>query len=320
MKFFATILSVTFAVFFFSCSNDSSNNEVKDDFSYLSVNDNGEIHKIGNNSGKITSYSQFDVFAKPINLSTVTSNSDKIFLIEYYQGVTKLLIFDRKTKTTISKKLELPEEIIGIEPTITSLTWDESKKTLYGIILDNLFSFSSDNTCYFIKINPNNFEITYEGLTFKQSVSLITILNKDKLYSFNHKVTPIEIDLNNNTTKTALFNNSNISITRPCIYDNNTAFCLKVDNDNSNTTITKLNLNDNSYEDLLVKEPFGIFQNKGNGFIDKTNNQYIFNTSTVNIQHCILKYNISTNKYTILKLISNSTINDNILIIDKIDN
>jgi len=324
MKFLTTILSVTFAVFFFSCSNDSSSsstNQVKDDFSYLSVNSSGQIQKIGNNTGKISPFSQIEGLKSEdfINLNTIASNSEKIFLINYIPPINKLYIFDRKTKTTRSKELVFPKEITGMEPTLTSLIWDENKKTLYGIIVDNPYINSPENSCYFIKINPDNLETNYEGLIFNQRASSTAFLNNGKVYSsFYTDGFTIEIDLENNTAKKILFNNSKISFLKASVYNNNTTYCLRV-GENGYTILTKLDLNNNTYEDLLPNENFGTYPPLGNGFIDKSNNQYI-NYMLNNSQPCILKYNISTKTYTTLKVTSDTSINDNLLIIDKIPN
>lgn len=325
MKFLKSILSVAFAALLFSCSSDSASdsdtNQVKDDFSYLSVNASGKIQKIGNNSGKISTYSQVEGLTTGnfVTLNTITSNSEKIFLINYIPPINKLYIFDKKTKTTISKELVFPKEIIGIEPALTSLLWDESKKVLYGIIVNNAMSNSQNNVCYFIKINPDNFAITYEGLTFNQTASSSAYLSNGKVYSsYYNDGFAIEIDLASNTAKKILYNNTKTPYIKPIAYDSNTAYCIRQEANNRNI-LTKLNLSNNTYEDVLPNENFNSYSPYGNGFIDKSNNQYICFT-TDSQQHQILKYNIPTKTFTILKLTSDTSIDSNLIIIDKIDN
>ncbi|WP_115810341.1 hypothetical protein [Flavobacterium aquicola] len=326
------ISAVIYIALLFSCSNDtpassenntskpSDNNKIKDDFSYLAVNASGKIQKIGNNTGKISTFSQFEGLNESyfVHLNNITTNSEKIFLINHISPSDKLYIFDKKTKTTISKELVFPKEITGFEPTLTSIIWDESKKILYGIIVDNPYSKSPTNTCYFIKINPNNFTITYEGLTFNQTASSSAYLNNNKVYSsyLNDGFT-IEIDLVNNTAKKVLYNNAKTTYIKPIAYDNNMAYCFR--QVPSRNILTKLNLSNNTYEDVLPNESFYSYPPFGNGFIDKLNDQYIcFMTDSQQFQ--ILKYNISTKTFSVLKITSDSTIDSNLIIIDKIDN
>lgn len=326
MKFLTTILSVTFAIFFYSCSNDSPSspdsktNQVKDDFNYLIVNSSGKINKIGNNSGKITPYSQFDgLTASPIILNSVTSNTDKIFLIEYYSGITKIFIFDKKTKTTSSKSLVFPKEIIGPFPSISSLTWDDSKKILYGIIVGNTYNSPINKISYLVNIDPNTFDVSYSGLSFDQTASISTFLSSNKLYSSYNQDT-YEINTETNTVKKALFNNSKISLIKPAVYLNNTAYCITDKTNNvARNTIAKINLTNNTYEDLLPQESLGYSSSYGSGYIDTSNNEYICYLQKDSEKFVLLKFNFITKTYKYFELKSDSTIDTNFIIVDKIN-
>ncbi|TDD97059.1 hypothetical protein [Flavobacterium cellulosilyticum] len=323
MNFTIKFLALICVVFLFSCSGDTPSaetNVVKDDFSYLSVNTSGKIEKTGNNTGKLSPFSKFEGLTNGtiLGLNTIACNSDKIYLIEHIPPTDKLFVFDRNTKTTISKKLLYPKEIIGDEPTMTSLVWDESNKMLYGIVVNNPNSSSPNNLCYFIKINPNTLEISYEGLTFKQTASYTTFFNAGKLYSSYHNDNTIEINLSNNTSKAVLFNNSKISFMRATSYSNNTAYCL-INKINGGVALAKINLSDYSYEDLLPNETLGIFNPTGKGYIDPSTNEYVC-YMIKDAQYCLLKYNISTKIFSAIKYTLDSSINNNILIIDKVAN
>lgn len=323
MKFFFKILALYSAIFFFSCASDSPSpevNQVKDDFSYLAVNAAGKIEKIGNNSGKISLFAQIEGLNQNnfIGSNTIACNSEKIFVINHIPPADKLYVFDKNTKTTTSKVLVYPKEIIGEEPSMTSLVWDESKKILYAIIVNNPNIASSNHLCYFVKINPTTLEISYAGLNFNQKASYSTFLNGNKLYSSYYNDNTIEIDVDNNTSKTVLFNNSNIFFTRAVSYSGNAAYCLRYKS-GGGIALTKINSTDNSYEDLLPNESFGIINQTGKGFIDKSTNEYVC-YMIKNAEYCLLKYNIATKTYTTFKLTSNSSIDNNLLIIDKVDN
>lgn len=319
------ILVVGFtSLFLFSCENNSSNpkdESIKDDFSYLSVDSWGDINKIGNNSGKTTAYGHFDgILTNLINLNTVTSNSDKIFLAEHYPAPhDNLFVFDKIARKTTSKTLVYPSEIVGTEPTLTALTWDDSKKILYGIVIGNLYNNTVKNNSYFIKIDPNTFEVTYLGLNFDQIASTSNFISGNKLYSSFANGNTFEINTDDNTAKKkSLFNNLNAPFYKAVSYDNNTAYCLK--SKDGMATITKINLLDNSYEDFLENETLrigGIPQ--GKGFIDKSTSEYICHLQK-DVDYVVVIYNIITKKHKYLKLKSDKTIVNNLVIIDKISN
>lgn len=317
------MLAISFAcLFLFSCSNDSpdpKDETVKDDFNFLSVNSSGEIAQIGNNSGKLVPYAQFQGLRSGtiINLATIACNSEKIFLIEHYPPDDKLFVFDKNTKTTTSKKLIYPSEIVGQEPSITTLTWDDSKKMLYGIVIGTPYLGTFKNNSYFVKIDPNTLEVSYTGVNFDQSASISAFLNGSKLYSSYPTTDTFEIDVENNTAKKVLFKNSKFTFLKPAVYNNNTTYCLKNIAGGGGVTITKINLTDYSFEDFLSNEGLGNGIQNGSGFFDKSTNEYVC-YMTKDGYFYLVKYNISTNTYKYFKLTSNTSFNDNLIIIDKI--
>lgn len=324
MKLTFKTLATSFAsLFLLSCSSDSpsTNNElVKDDFNYLSVNFSGKINKIGNNSGKLTPYAQFEgLTSNTINLSTIVSNSEKIFLIEHYPPNDKLFIFDRNTKTTTSKKLIYPSQIMGEEPTMVSLNWDDSKKILYGIVLGTPYLGTFKDNSYFVKIDPNTFEVTYKGLNFDQTASISNFFNGSKIYSSYPTTDTFEIDVENNTAKKVLFKNSKFTFSKAAVYDNNTVYCLKNIAGTAGVTITKINLIDYTYEDFLSTEGLGNGMQNGSGFLDKSTNEYVC-YMVKDGYFSLVKFNILTKEYKYFKLTSNSSIDDNLVIIDKVNN
>jgi hypothetical protein len=88
MKSKIKLMALSCAIFFVSCCSESESTvepiTIVDDYSYLTIKSVGEVNKIGNNSGISTSYSKFNGFTISafLNLNTVTSNSDNLFLIE----------------------------------------------------------------------------------------------------------------------------------------------------------------------------------------------------------------------------------------------
>jgi hypothetical protein len=318
MKFLLNAFILFCTVFFFSCASDSSST-VKDDFSYLSVTPLGRIEKIGNNSGKISFFSQVEGINQGIsNSNVIICNSEKIFLVSHITANDRLYVFDRNTKKTTSKELIYPKEIVGNDPSISALVWDESKKMLYAIIASSPYINYANNFCYFIKINPNTLEISYEGLTIQQSASSTTFLNAGKLYSSLSDENAIEIDLDNNTSKTILFNNAKISFIKAASFTNSTAYCL-INRIDRSAALAKINLIDNSFEDLMLSESFDLTNKTGNGFINYSNNEYVCYLIKNN-SYGILKYSITTKKYTFIKLTSDNNLDEDFLIIDKIDN
>lgn len=327
MKLTYKILAISFAsLFLFSCSNDSSNpkdESIKDDFSYLSVDSWGQINKIGNNSGKITSYANFTgLLTNVINLNTVAISPDKIFLVEHYPAPNdNLFIFDRITQKTTSKTLVYPNEIVGQERTLSSLTWDGSKKVLYGIVVGNLFNNTIKNNSYFVKIDPNTLVVSYLGLNFDQIASTSNFFTGNKLYSTYWTGDTFEIDTDNNTAKKkSLFNNLNVPFYKAAIYSSDIAYCLKSNTQNGTATITKINLTNGSYEDFLENETLRVGGIPGGkGFIDKSTSEYVCYLQK-DADYVMIIYNIETKKTKYLKLKSDKLIVDQLMIIDKVSN
>lgn len=325
MKLTYKTLVISFtSLFLFSCSNDPSDpkdESVNDDFNFLAVTFAGKINKIGNNSGKITSYSEFEgLTSTTINLNTVTSNTDKIFLVEYYAPSNKLFVFDKKTKKTTSKLLVFPDEVTGPNTSVSALTWDDSKKILHGIIVPNTYITPVNSISYYVKINPDTFEVSYSGLSFDQTASLSTFLNGNKLYSSYNNQDTYEIDTENNTAKKALFNNTKFSFLKPAVSSNNFVYCItnKTAVVGSNT-IVKIDLTNNTYEDLLSGDFLGYAHRNGPGYIDKNNNEYICYVQKGSEVFVLLKFNILTKAYKYFELKSDTSIDTNFIIVDQIN-
>lgn len=326
MKLTYKALAISFASFFlFSCSNSDSstpNDEsIKDNFSFLAVTGDGKINKIGNNSGQITSYSKFEgLTSSTINLNTVTSSTDKIFLVEYYAPSNKIFVFDKKTKKTISKLLVFPSEVTGQYPSVSALTWDESKKVLHGIIVPNSYITTFENSIsYYVKINPDTFEVSYSGLSFNQTASFSTFLNGNKFYSSYPNKDTYEIDTENNTVKKALFNNTKFLFSKAAFFSNNSIYCITNKAGIIGNTIAKINLANNTYEDLLPTDYIGYTFPSGPGYIDKNNNEYICYVQKGSEVFFLLKFNVLTKTYKYFELKSNTSIDDNFIIVDQIN-
>lgn len=312
-------LAINFiSLFLFSCSNDSSTPQEKDDFSYLAVTSSGEINKIGNNSGKISAYAQFEsAQTTTINPGTIVSNSEKIFLTEHYPPEDKLFIFDKSSKTTTSKKLVYPKEIKGDEPTISSLTWDDNQRILYGIVIGFPYLGTFVNNSFLVKIDPSTFEVTYLGLNFDQTVSLSTFRNNKKLYTSSRTET-FEIDLENYSAKKILINNTSFTFSHAAVYSPNIIYCLKNNMGANGISISKINLADNTSEDFLSNE-LGVMLPNGAGFIDKTTNEYVCYMLKDGFFE-LVKFNISTKTYKHIKLTSDKSVNNSLFIVDKVNN
>lgn len=325
MKFLLKILPIICVVFFFSCSGDSPSEvkQVKDDFSYLVVNSTGKINKIGNNTGAISTYSAFNGVnpSSFLNLNTVSSNANKIFLVEHLPPTDKLFVFDKTTHLTTSNVLVYPNSITGVEPTLISLQWNESSNQLFGIIDSNPYSYGSA-LCYFVTINPTTFEVNYSGISFNQNGSFSTFINGNKFYSscYNND-NVIEINPENNTSKQLLFNGSSspVSFTRAAISTNNILYGMKSSLGYINgVCLVKFDLQNNTYTDILPNEVYGLVNLSGKGFIDTSNNQYV-NIVNQNNKFGVLKYNISSNSTEFVNM-NNAGIDNNMVILEKASN
>jgi hypothetical protein len=312
-------------MFFLSCASDSPSadvNQVKDDFSYLVVNSLGKINKIGNNTGVISTYSEFNGVNSSsfLNLNTVTSNSNKIFSIEHIPPTGKLYVFDKNTKITTSITLVYPNTVTGFEPTINSLQWNESSNQLFGIIISNPYANGSV-LCYFVTINPTTFEVNYSGISFNQKGSLSTFINGTKFYSSCYNDNTIEVNLANNTSKSLFFNSSSspLSFTRAATTSNNILYGMKGIIGNINgVSLIKFDLSNNTSTDILPNEIYGLVNVTGKGFIDTANNQFV-NIVNQNNKFGVLKYNISSNSTEFVS-VNNIGLDNNMVIIEKTSN
>lgn len=312
--------------FFVSCSGETATevdlNQVKDDFNYVTVNSSGKINKIGNNTGAISAYGEFSGVNSSsfLNLNTISSNTDKMFLVQHLPPTDKLFVFDKSTSLTISKELVYPTSITGSEPTLVSLQWNESANLLFGIIAANPY-LDGDDLCYFVTINPVNFEIVYSGISFNQKGSFSTFINDNKFYSSSINDQTVEINPANNTSTPLLFNSTNSSVlfTKAGMSSNNVLFGVKAATGNiTGVSLVKFDLSSNTSTAILPNEVYGVINAAGKGFIDKISNQYI-NYVIKSNQTGILKYNISSNS-TEFVAVNKSGIDNNMVIIEKTPN
>jgi hypothetical protein len=320
MKFFIKILAIICLTFLFSCVSDSPSpdvNQIKDDFSYLVVNSLGKLNKIGNNTGLISTYSEFNGVnsASFLNLNTVTSNSNKIFLAEYLPPVNKLFVFDKSSNQTTSKTLVFPNTILGDELVLISLQWNEPSNQLFGIITNP----DIKELCYFVTINPTTFEVKYPGISFNQKGPLSTFINGTKFYSSCYNGNTIEVNLANNTSKSVFFNSSSspISFTRAATTSNNILYGMKGIIGNINgVSLIKFDLSNSTSTDILPNEIYGLINVAGKGFIDNDNNQFV-NIVNQNNKFGVLKYNISSNSTEFVS-VNNVGLDNNMVIIEKV--
>jgi hypothetical protein len=326
MKSKLRLLALSCAIFFVSCSGEPSTeveiDQTKDDFNYIAVNSSGKISKIGNNTGEISISSAFNGLnsSSSINLNTVASNTNKIFLVEHLPPTDKLFVFDKSTNSTVSKELIYPITITGSEPTLVSLQWNESSNQLFGIIASNPF-IKGDDLCFFVTINPVNFEVNYSGIYFNQKGSVSTFINENKFYSSSANDHTIEINPGNNSSRSLFFNspNSPVSYTRAAISTDNLLYGLKAITGYVNGfKLVKFDVENQTSFDILPNEIYTIVNLWGKGFIDKNNNQYV-NFAIKENQFGILKYDISSNSTEFVK-VNNSNIDRNLVIIEKTNN
>lgn len=314
-------LSIIAACLFISCSNNSSTETeteteiITDDFSYTTVNDNAEIYQIGNKSGKITFSAKFDgLTATPISLNKICSNDSSIFTIEHKAPIDKLYIFDKNSKTTSSVTLSYPEKIIGFEPMLFVLEWNESKKLLYGIIASDPYN-ENNNINYFVTINPTTHEVNYSDISFSQKKIYSSFTIGTKLYCASYTDHLFKINPDANTATAIPLNDTKIPLIRTTAYSNTIAYGLKV-NASFLFNPVSINTTNNTYTDLSLNESYKIANYYGKGFIDKTNNQYINLSYNNDNQLGVLKYNILTQTSEFIPLTSTSSFNINTIIIE----
>lgn len=224
MKRLQILLLTIVSIFNFSCSNSDDSialipiepevPEIVDDYKLLSVNSEGKIFEIGNNTGEITNIGQIQTVANLIQLSTICKVGTKIYAIEssYVPAPNTLIIYDQLTGNTTTQHLILPLSISStmMDPFITNLEYNGSE--LVAIVSENMPSDSHPNKM--VSINLQNLQTTDLDINFFQSGLTSTELINNKLYVSTRMDGLLAIDLTAKTVTEIQANSSQINGTR----------------------------------------------------------------------------------------------------------
>ena len=301
-------------------------NILTDDFNYLTITSIGELFKIGNNTGYVESFGSINTGFNFI-MNTITNVSSKIYVVEYGYNpgpVNNLLIYDKITDQTEVVPLELPSSIVGEEPIIYTLEWDETNQRLIGFLNTNGLG-QGVPTSYLITINSNDYSVTNTGITFEQNSSTSMVLSNDKIYSASFDSDFMDINLSNNSFSTIEFNGEQLYATRLTKTDQtDILMAMKFDsNYEKGYNPVALDLTNKSITELSNSTDYTY------GFSNKTGKGFFINHTYVNIvsdydfsvgvkNFGVISYDTQTEMFSFVK-IRNDNLDRTILVIDIVD-
>jgi len=217
MKKISVFLSVfIMSIFALSCGSsddiiDNNQNievpedEVVDDYNLLSVTSEGDIYKIGNNTGAVNQIGQIPAQHNLIMLSTVCKVDAKIYAFEAiaYPSQT-FLIYDELTNSTTTMQLTFPNSIASVMngPMFSNLKYNGSE--LVALVIDEY----SNNPSKVVSIDLQSYEVTDLGISFPQRDIISTELINNDLFLTTRQNGFIKLDLNTGSV-TELTDNGN---------------------------------------------------------------------------------------------------------------
>lgn len=222
MKKISVFLSVfVMSIFALSCesSDDITDNNqnveipeeeeeeiiIVDDYNLLAVTSEGEVYKIGNNTGEVNQIGQIPTLYNLIMLSTICKVDSKIYAFEViaYPSQT-FLIYDELTNSTTTTQLTFPSSITSVMngPIISNLKYNGSE--LIALVIEEYSNIQSR----VVSIDLESYEVTDLGISFPQKDIISMELINNDLFAATSQNGLIKIDLNNGSV-TELQDNGN---------------------------------------------------------------------------------------------------------------
>lgn len=324
MKKLPLLLLTLLSLFALSCSSSDETPEVTpvpeapeivDDFKFLSINSEGKIFEIGNNTGQTTNVGQIANQSNLIMLSSICQVGTKIYALEasYVPAPNILTIYDKSNGTTTTHQLILPLAISSamMDPFITNLEYNGSE--LIAIVSENMPS--STRPSKIISINLQNFQTTDLAINLFQKALTSSELIDNKLYVSTKAEGLIEINLTEKTIVELQANGTHINGTR-LVKINNTRLALMkfgVPQLVNGVKPFELNLNTNLFSDKSAGNVFAVGNITGGTVFH--NNEYLNLVFNEDHKFGILKINYENNERDFVELDQN-IIGSNAIIVD----
>lgn len=293
-------------------NNNNQNVVVTDDYKLVSINSEGEIFEIGNNTGLIAQIGQITTQENLLILPSVVNFSEKILSIEAIAPNPNVIYeYDKTTNTTINLNINIPSSVTSSmnEPFLSAMTFDGN--SILAVVNENLPN--STHPSKLVSIDPQTYTVTDLNISFYQVgvTSLLYANNKLYMSTLNNGILEVNLSLKTVTPIT-----TNIGTTRLAKIDNNTLAYNQLGGTNWVNSMKpyEINLTNNITTDKSQNIFYSIGNITGNGFY--TDSEIINLVFKQNNEYGLLKLNYSNDEINFVSVDKN-LIGVNSIIIEK---
>lgn len=285
-------LLLSILILFISCTSSDSNDNVSDDYKLITVNSEGEIFDIGNNTGIISQIGQINAPNNLLILSSIVNLDSKILSVEANVSSPNVIFeYNKSNNTTTNINLNIPNSVTSSmnEPFLGSMTFDGN--SILAVVNENLPN--NTHPSKLISIDPQTYNVTDLDISFYQ-VGVTSILYANgKLYISTLNNGILEVDL---SLKTVNAITSNIGTTRLIKINETTLAYNQLGGTNWVNAMKpyEINLTNNNISDKSQNIFYTLGNINGNGFY--TNSEVINIVFKLNNDFGFLKMNYITNE------------------------
>lgn len=292
--------------------------EITDDYYLLAVTSEGEVYKIGNNTGEVNQTGQIPTSNNLIMLSTICKVDSKIYAFEVVgYPLQNFLIYDELTNSTTITQLTFPSSITSVMSGAVISNAKYNGSELIALVVEEY----SNNPAKVVSIDLQSYEVTDLGISFPQKdVVSMELINND-LFVVTAQNGFIKINLDNGSV-TELQNNGNrINGTRITkISDSKIAIMSRIPVIINGVKPFEYDLSTNTFSDKSLGNNYGLGNITGksffhNGevldfvFIENNEEEPNEDGSIVYHPNYILKANFQTNEIKTVKVLNEQRAN-----------
>lgn len=321
MKKLPLFLLTLMSLFVLSCggSDESSEEipEIIDDYKLLSINSEGGIFEIGNNTGDTHIIGQITTVTNLIQLATICNIGTKIYSIEasYVPSPNILTIYNKLNGTTTTHQLILPPSVESamFDPFITNLEYNGSE--IIALVSESEPNNSRPNKI--ISINLENYQTTDLEIDFFQRTLRSTELINDNLYVSTISEGLLKINLTNKTVTELQADGNEVNGTRLAKIGNNRLALMKpIPGVVNGVKPFEFNLDTNTFSDKSMGDYFALGNTTGGTVFH--NDQYLNIVFNQESKLGLLKVNYENNATEFIEL-DYDILDGNAMIVDVIE-
>lgn len=307
-------LLLSIIILFISCSSsdEQPNNNISDNYKLITVNSEGKIFEIGNNTGLISQIGQINAPNNLLILSSIVNFDNKILSSEANISAPNVIFeYNKASNTTNNINLNIPSSVISTmnEALLGPMTYDGN--SILAVVNENLPN--NTHPSKLIAINPQTYTVTDLDISFYQVGITSIIYGNNKLYMSTMNNGILEVDLN---LKTVTSISSNVGTTRLTKIDNTTLAYNQLGGTNWVNAMKpyQINLTNNVVTDKSQNTFYSLGNTAGNGFY--INSEVLNIVYKQNNEFGLLKLNYLTDEIMFVSLDKN-IVGVNSIIIDK---